>query len=94
MEGRLDEFGKRLQISMTAGQFTDASLAKEMTRLGFKVSRQMVGKWRKMKRANLDGEHLCVLGVIVGYSVRWLGLGSGTPIPIGMAEARKAQLTS
>lgn len=88
----METFGARLTISMVTGRLTAASVARELTLRGFKTSRQTVTKWKKMKRAALDAERLAVVGMIVGYSIRWLALGIGTPVPIGIQEARCAQL--
>ena len=53
------------------------------------VSRQSVRDWLRMPIARLSGEHMACIGMDLGCSVRWLALGVGTPVPIGLKQARE-----
>lgn len=81
-------FGERLHDAMTATGMPATELARLCG-----VSRQTVASWLRMKDADLSGAHLVRTGIELGYSIRWLAIGTGTPVPIGLTEARKAQLT-
>jgi hypothetical protein len=77
-------FGERLRDSMVIAGVSSAGLAKMRG-----VSMQTVRDWLRMPIARLSGEHMACIGMELGCSVRWLALGVGTPVPIGLKHARE-----
>lgn len=80
----MESFGERLRDSMLIAGIDERRVAKDRG-----VSIKTVRNWLEMVEPTLSGAHLARLGMLLGVSIRWLALGIGTPVPIGMAEARK-----
>lgn len=78
-------FCERLRDSMTVAGMSDTGLAVRCN-----VSEHTVAIWLRMTEAGLSGKDLALAGMALGVSLRWLALGTGTPVPIGLKAARNA----
>lgn len=77
-------FGERLRASLMIAGMTGITLGQRCNR-----PESTVEKWLVLETADgITGEELALAGLALGVSMRWLAVGMGSPVPIGIKKSR------